>query len=237
MQYFLFGLLALALVLLAMRGFVIANPTVLARRVRMAGALTALGGAAVLALRGNGQIAFWVGLLGVWLLVGGQAGWPRGWSGRSSPGNASRVVTDHLDIELDHDTGAIRGQILRGFFAGRDLETLRPVELAHLWSDCRFSDPQSAQVLEAYLDRVHPTWRDDMARTGGSEDGARAAVEPQTMTREAALDILGLGPEASEDDIRRAHRELMLKLHPDRGGSHTLAAAVNMAKEVLLGRG
>jgi hypothetical protein len=105
--------------------------------------------------------------------------------------------------------------------------------MAHLWQDCRFSDPQSGQILEAYLDRMHPTWREDLERTEGVHAGAAPGGG---MTRRQALDILGLEEGASEQDIRRAHREMMLKLHPDRGGSSYLAAKINEAKEVLLGK-
>ena len=104
--------------------------------------------------------------------------------------------------------------------------------MARLWQDCRFADPQSAQILEAYLDRAHPSWREDLARAGRRAAGAAAGG---SMTREQALEVLGLQPGASEDDIRRAHRELMMKMHPDRGGSTYLAAKINEAKDVLLG--
>jgi hypothetical protein len=140
------------------------------------------------------------------------------------------VRTDHLEMQLDHRTGRMRGRILKGFFQGRRVENLKPVELAHFWQDCRFVDPQSAQLIEAYLDRVHPTWRDDMAR---AEAEAPKGADGR-MTKEEALEILGLKPGASAEDIRRAHRDLMLKMHPDRGGSTYLAAKINEAKDVAL---
>ena len=55
------------------------------------------------------------------------------------------------------------------------------------------------------------------------------------MSRDEALRVLGLGADAGGDDIRAAHRRLMLQNHPDKGGSDYLASKVNEAKDVLLG--
>lgn len=231
MPYLLFGLAALLILLLLTRAYTVANPQVLARQLRIGAGVAVLAGAGVLVFRGAIGYAMSLAALGSWLLWGmGGSPWSAG-TAQPSPGQTSRIETDHLEVELDHETGQIRGRVVKGFFAGRDLETLIPAEMAHLWQDCRFADPQSAQILETYLDRAHPTWREDMARSEGASGGPDGH-----MTRAQALDILGLAEGASDDAIRRAHRDLMMKMHPDRGGSTFLAAKVNEAKDVLLGR-
>jgi DnaJ domain len=232
MQYLLFGLAALVLFLFITRAYTLANPHVLARQLRIGAGVAVLAGAGVLVFRGAIGYAMSLAALGSWLLWGIGSGPFGGQSAPKSPGQTSRIQTEHLEVELEHDTGQIHGRVLKGFFVGRDLESLSPAEMAHLWQDCRFADPQSAQILEAYLDRAHPTWREDMARA----DGDNTAPGGGGMSRAQALDVLSLREGASEDDIRRAHRDLMMKMHPDRGGSTFLAAKINEAKDVLLGK-
>jgi curved DNA-binding protein CbpA len=54
------------------------------------------------------------------------------------------------------------------------------------------------------------------------------------MTRDLALEILGLPADASDEDIVKAHRSMMQRLHPDRGGSDYLAKKINAAKDFLV---
>jgi hypothetical protein len=232
MVYFVLGLIALALSLLALRGFAQANPANVARRLRIGGGSVALLAASLMFMRGLAPLAIPLGMFGSWLIWGRtMPPWlGGGGNARRSPGQSSRITTEHLEMELDHDTGEMHGHVLKGMFAGRDISTLSPADLGLLWQDCRHTDRRSAQLVEAYLDRLHPSWREDMAR--GESDMSRGP--DGRMTEEEALDILGLGRGADEEQIRRAHRELMLKLHPDRGGSTYLAAKINEAKEVAL---
>ncbi|MFA5983215.1 MAG: DnaJ domain-containing protein [Methylococcaceae bacterium] len=56
----------------------------------------------------------------------------------------------------------------------------------------------------------------------------------KAMSIAEAYDVLGLKADASQQDILQAHRRLIQKIHPDRGGSDYLAAKINLAKKTLL---
>lgn len=143
----------------------------------------------------------------------------------------SIVETPFLRMRLDRTTGEIRGEVLAGRLAGRQLYDLSPAELRRLHAELLRADAESARLLGAYLDRVMGAgWR-----SGAGADEAAAAASPSgKMSRAEALAILGLQEGAQREAIVEAHRRLMQKLHPDRGGSDYLAAKINQAKEVLL---
>lgn len=143
-----------------------------------------------------------------------------------TPGQTSEVETEYLSMRLDHDTGEMDGTVLRGRYEGRTLRELGLPELLELLDECR-GDRQSMAVLEAYLDRVHEDWRGHRRPPPGRS--------PDGMSEDEARAVLGVGPDATREEIVQAHRRLMQRLHPDRGGSDYLAAKLNAAKDLLLG--
>ncbi len=166
-------------------------------------------------------------------LGGGQA--------KAKPGNQSHVSSDILKMTLDHDSGDMTGEIVKGPMAGRALADLAESEFIGLLQYCRDQDEDSARLLETYLDRrFGDSWRtDDPAGDDGAQNGEQGNERESSnsggaLTDNEALDILGLEAGASRDEIIQAHRRMMQKMHPDRGGSNYLAARVNEAKERLL---
>ena len=78
-----------------------------------------------------------------------------------------------------------------------------------------------------------------LAAGGSRRDGGSEPPRPRggAMSRQEAYEVLGLTAGATDAEIRAAHHRLMRTAHPDSGGSDWLAARVNMARDVLLGRG
>src|SRR5690625_3207987 len=130
----------------------------------------------------------------------------------------------------------MEGTVLEGELRGRRLSELPLEELLRLWVEYRVEDEQSAAVLEAYLDRVQgPEWREQAGAVGEGGSQGSSGSRSTAMTVEEARAVLGVGPDADEEEIRAAHRRLMQQMHPDRGGSDYLAAKINEARQVLLG--
>jgi hypothetical protein len=195
---------------------------------KMAGGVL-MGVSGLLAMTGRMQFAaplFAVGLG----LFGYSSQFPNGFSwGKKSEGQKSRVATAILAMELDHDSGAMTGEVLAGPFRGKRLEDLNPDALQSLYEYCGSANDQSVSLLEAWLDRNKPNWRD----TWTGERKAQSSGTG-TMTRDEAFAILGLQTKATLQEIKDAHRRLMKDFHPDRGGSDYLAAKINQAKDILL---
>jgi hypothetical protein len=232
----LYGIAAVAVLWLFLSNFAHANPATLARFFKVTGGVVALGIAGLLAVRGRIDMALLIGSFGAWLLGWNRLAFPNlGGRAPQASGRTSRVRSQLIEMTLDHDTGEMEGMVLAGAFDGQQLGSLDETRLRALLAECHASDPEGVRLVEAYLDRQFPHWREHAE----TEEQWQAGVPYSSgvMTPDEAYRILDLQPGASPDEIRQAHRTLMKRLHPDQGGSTYLAARVNQAKDVLLKQG
>ncbi len=244
MVYLLVGFLLMWLLLGGLRAFAQASPAVLARLIKRSGGAAALAIAGLFLLRGGVSLAigfaglgFWllnIGKGGVWRIFGSGARGSGAPTGRAS-GRASCVRSAMIEMELDHETGKMRGSILAGPDEGRELDSLTRPQCEILYDLCRRDDPEGARLLQAYLDRRFSGWRPADEAQSGSRSG-EARRRDGAMSKDEAYEVLGLQKGATREEVVRSHRSLMKKLHPDHGGTTDLAARVNEAKEVLMRR-
>ncbi len=231
----LYGIAAAALFWWVAKVFARSDRAALSKALKAVTGVAALGAAAVLGMKGRLDMA---------LLLGGFAAWVLGWGGlavplpwrkpKAPPNRFSRIRSAMVEMEIDHRSGAVEGTILAGPFAGRRLSGLDLASLRRLYEECATLDPDGIPLLETYLDRRFAGWREHAQ--GDRDTRTRVHAQSGIITKDEAYQILGLQPGASLDEIRQAHRTLIKKLHPDQGGTAYLAARVNQAREVLLGR-
>jgi hypothetical protein len=230
------GLIALYLLLMAIRWFGRMTPASAARVVRGGGYAVGVAALLVLLLRGSfGVVGMLASLLVANFMRGGgnpfasmmnAAGWRT--AGRTQESVARSAS---IEMRLDRQNGRMSGRVTAGPYADRSLNEMTRDDCLAVYRFCQSNDPEGAALLEAYLDRRFAAWRQAQqgngdARAGGWSGGA--------LSRDEAYEILGLAQGASREEIIAAHRGLMKKLHPDHGGSTALAARVNQAKDVLL---
>jgi hypothetical protein len=231
----LLGIAAVALLWWLAKAYTRTDTKALATSLKTVAGIAALGAAVLLGIKGRFDMALLLGGFGAWALGWNALNLPGPWRRfQQATGRFSRIRSAMIEMEIDHATGAVEGSILVGAFAGRRLSSLDPEALRRLYDECCAHDPQGVPLLEAYFDRRFAGWRE--YAQGDRDTRTRTHAHSGVMTKEEAYQILGLQPGASLDEIRKAHRTLMKKLHPDQGGTAYLAARVNEAREVLLGR-
>src|SRR6185436_7266593 len=195
--YIALGVLLLLAILATGHVYVKASPRTLAQLIKAVGLV--LAGLVFLLAVVSGRGAALIGLAPIVffaVMAFKQASRRKAASGGPSRGASSAVTTRYFRMSLDHDTGTVSGEVTAGRFAGRNLSDLSFEDLLDLRRDCA-DDAQSVSVLEAYLDRVHPDWR---TQGSGAQGGAQSGTG--VMTLEEARAILGVGPDATGDEIR-----------------------------------
>ena len=227
------GLILLFLLIQGIKQFGRMDARQAARLVRHGGGVLGMVGALLLLLRGRlglaAALANVVANFAGWRIPGAGSSAFRNVGAGARPGRASAARSAMIEMRLDHDSGAMTGKVLTGAYAGRAVETLSRPELSLLRQELKRDDPDGVSLLEAYLDRRFAGWRE-------ADQDQRQRRGSGAMSRGEALEVLGLAEGATAADIIRAHRTLMKKFHPDHGGSTTLAARVNQAKDVLMQR-
>jgi hypothetical protein len=138
----------------------------------------------------------------------------------------SQFRTRSLVVTINFSSGQMDGEILVGEHAGKQLSQLSKEQLKAFAEELKGSDRESSVLLQAYL------LRSGTQGFQGTEDFTPSGFAD--LSKDEAYSVLGLEPGASEQDIIKAHKRLMQRMHPDRGGSDYLAAKINSAKDKLI---
>ena len=154
--------------------------------------------------------------LAVVVLVGVM--WFLGWYGRAKPAQRNRALRSILLY-------GVGIAILVLVLTGRIPWLFAIITAAVPWLNRAFAARRAWKIFEEFRKPGGPTGE------GGRHSGGGGTAQ---MDAAEAYQVLGLAPGATAQEIIEAHRKLMQKIHPDRGGSDYLAARINQAKEVLL---
>jgi hypothetical protein len=137
----------------------------------------------------------------------------------------SQFRSQFLVITINFSSGSVDGEVIAGEHEGKRLNELSPAELKKLSEQYKQTDKESFILLQAF-----------MLRSGSSSNHSDSQYKPSNLSdvpNDQAYEILGLPKSASKDEVVKAHKRLMQRIHPDRGGSDYLAAKINAAKDQL----
>lgn len=160
--------------------------------------------------------------------------------------SVSKIQSDTINLEISHKSGVknIEGIItknisyesLKGDTIGIKLSDLSEENFTSLKNYCHRNDQKALHLLEVYENQAEqPQQKSYYQEFNKSSSGDNESRQNSSMTRQQALDILGLEENnLSREMILQAHRSLISQLHPDKGGSQYLASLINQARDFLL---
>lgn len=146
-------------------------------------------------------------------------------------GNAT-FRSQYLIMSVNVSSGQMTGKVIKGEFAEQMLDNLSDSQLQTLQDFFSLNDKKSYYLLAAYIRS-----KGFAGATDNNNDSQRESTQMSSssgVSVDEALEILGFKTMPTKKEIIDAHRRLMSKLHPDKGGSDYLAARVNQAREVLI---
>jgi len=243
------GLLVIAALAIFLNAFLKASPAHVAKKIKQIGFYVAIGLVVLIAVVKLNWIIALIGALFAALpkllpllrylpILKWIRNWKQSQSGFSNhqqpssqtTNNSSEVSARYITMTLNHDNNELDGEVIEGYFVGQRLSAMSMQAIIQLYEECLTNDEESAALVKSYLDRIYGEdwYQATHHQTAPNADGKMSYAE--------ALEILGLDDSANEKDIVLAHRRLMQKIHPDRGGSDYLAAKINQAKKVLLNK-
>jgi len=144
----------------------------------------------------------------------------------------SQFRTQSLVVTINFATRQIDGEILAGEFTGKQLSELAAEQLHELANSFKSVDRESYVLLQAYLLRSGSNNHQSSNSYQSSDN-----YQPNSfseLSSDEAYEVLGLQSNASKEEVIKAHKRLIQRLHPDRGGSDYLAAKINSAKDKLI---
>lgn len=156
----------------------------------------------------------------------------RFWPLLRATGRDAVFRTAHLEVRFLVKTSQLEGRVIKGLYEGELLHAMSTQQLQELAQAYQEQDKKSYYLVQVFLQRAGAAGAQQQYENRDKSGGGF----PSSPTREEALLILGLSGNPDKGEIVAAHRKLIQKLHPDRGGNDYLAARINQAKDVLLSR-
>lgn len=205
----------------------------------------ALGGLIVISVIGvaSGRM-HWLGGVVALLLAGARFGAQalfRFWPLLRASGQDAVFRTEHLEVRFVIKTNQLQGTVIRGLYEGDALHTMSVERLRELANQYQEQDRKSWYLVRVFLQRTSAGQTEDQSQQNTQHNSQQGQQQnngsfPASPSHDEALLILGLNDNPDKSEIVAAHRKLIQKLHPDRGGNDYLAARVNQARDVLLSK-